>query len=98
MPFPERPAGLLRVVIGTDPDNEIDDHFAIAWALLSTNELSVGGIHAAPFCHCHYFEAIDTAAKRRGGRRTELKTVAGMIGSKRWKKMTSESSPSKSES
>lgn len=83
MPLPPRPDGPLRVVIDTDAANEIDDYFAIAWALLSPDQLNVEAIHAAPFCHGHYFQVVDAAAERRGGDRTGLETVAGIIGTER---------------
>lgn len=44
----DRAAG-RPVVIDTDTDNEIDDHFAVAWALAS--DLDVVALHAAPFAN-----------------------------------------------
>ncbi len=85
--MPARPAGPLRVVIDTDTANEIDDQFAIAWALLSPAQLRIEGIHAAPFCHGHYFEAVDAAAQRRGGERTRLESLAAAIGPERRERM-----------
>ncbi len=41
--------GRLRVVIDTDTFNEIDDQFALAYALHSADRLSVEAIYAAPF-------------------------------------------------
>ena len=41
--------GRLRVVIDTDTYNEIDDQFAVTYALLSPERLSVEAIYAAPF-------------------------------------------------
>ena len=38
-----------RVVIDTDPGNEIDDQFAIVHALLAADVLDVEALHAAPF-------------------------------------------------
>lgn len=43
------PPGRVRVVIDTDAANEIDDPFAIAWALLSPERLDVIAIYAAPY-------------------------------------------------
>ncbi len=43
---PSRPA---RVVIDTDTYNEVDDQFAIAYALLSSQHLRVEAVYAAPF-------------------------------------------------
>jgi len=90
MTLPPRPDGPLRVVIDTDTANEIDDQFAIAWALMSPDQLQVEAIHAAPFCHGHYFEAVDAAAEKRGGERTLLESLAGHIGPERRERMRSE--------
>lgn len=50
---PARDAGVLRVVIDTDAANEIDDQFALAWALSAPQRLCVEAIHAAPFSFLH---------------------------------------------
>jgi inosine-uridine nucleoside N-ribohydrolase len=42
-------AGRVRAVLDTDTYNEIDDQFAIAYALLSPERLDVEAIYAAPF-------------------------------------------------
>ena len=39
----------IRVVIDTDTNNEIDDQFALAWALLSQDKLQIEGIYAEPY-------------------------------------------------
>ena len=46
-------AGALPVVIDTDAANEIDDQFAIAWALLRADRLDVRGLYGAPFSFAH---------------------------------------------
>ncbi|MCY4020778.1 MAG: nucleoside hydrolase [Chloroflexi bacterium] len=43
------PVGKLRMVLDTDTYNEIDDQFALTYALLSRERLSVEAIYAAPF-------------------------------------------------
>ncbi len=43
------PRGKVRIVLDTDTYNEIDDQFAVVYALLSPEKLSVEGIYAAPF-------------------------------------------------
>ncbi|MDE2856574.1 MAG: nucleoside hydrolase [Chloroflexota bacterium] len=43
------PAGKVRMVLDTDTYNEIDDQFALVYALLSPERLSVEAIYAAPF-------------------------------------------------
>ncbi|MDX1524161.1 MAG: nucleoside hydrolase, partial [Anaerolineae bacterium] len=45
----EPPAGRVRLVIDTDAANEIDDQFAVAWALLSPEKFVVEGVYAAPY-------------------------------------------------
>ena len=42
-------SGRMRVVIDTDTKNEIDDQFALAWAFLSTDQLNIEAVYAAPF-------------------------------------------------
>ncbi len=44
------PDGIVDVVIDTDAYNEVDDQFAIAWALCSPERLNVQAVYAAPFC------------------------------------------------
>ena len=43
------PSGRVRMVLDTDTFNEIDDQFAVAYALLSPERLDVEAIYAAPF-------------------------------------------------
>ncbi len=43
---PDRPA---RIVLDTDTYNEIDDQFAVVYALLSPERMTVEALHAAPF-------------------------------------------------
>ena len=45
----ECPAGQVDMVIDTDAYNEIDDQFAIAYALKATQKLHVKALYAAPF-------------------------------------------------
>ena len=44
--FPKRK---VRIVIDTDTYNEIDDQFAVSYALLSPEQMTVEAIYAAPF-------------------------------------------------
>src|SRR5690554_1970570 len=44
----EPPRGPVEMVLDTDTYNEIDDQFAVVYALLSAN-LNVRGLYAAPF-------------------------------------------------
>lgn len=41
--------GILNMVLDTDAYNEIDDQFALAYALRSTKRLNVEAVYAAPF-------------------------------------------------
>lgn len=45
------PGGKIRLVLDTDAKNEIDDQFAIAWALRSPERFDVEAVYAAPFSH-----------------------------------------------
>ncbi len=60
------PAGKVSVVIDTDAANEIDDQFALAWALSRQDQLDIRGIYATPFSFQHrralYPTAVSDAA------------------------------------
>lgn len=43
------PSGKVRCVVDTDARNEIDDQFALAWALLSQDQLQIEAMYAAPY-------------------------------------------------
>ena len=43
------PAGKIRMVLDTDTYNEVDDQFALVYALLSPERIQVEAIYAAPF-------------------------------------------------
>jgi len=45
----ELPQGKLNMVLDTDTYNEVDDQFALAYALLSKERLNVEAVYAAPF-------------------------------------------------
>lgn len=45
------PPGRIRLVIDSDAKNEIDDQYAIAWALRSLERFDVEAVYAAPFSH-----------------------------------------------
>ena len=51
-----------RIVIDTDTANEVDDQFALAWALLSPAELDVAAVYAAPFSFAHRRASLPRAA------------------------------------
>lgn len=52
------PEGKLRIVIDTDAKNEIDDQFALAWALMSQDRLEIEGMYAAPFSRMFHKEPL----------------------------------------
>src|SRR5918911_670213 len=45
----EPPAGRISMVLDTDTYNEIDDQFALVYAMLSPERLKVEAVYAAPF-------------------------------------------------
>lgn len=47
------PTGNIDVVIDTDTFNEIDDQFAIAYLLASSDKLNLKALYAAPFFNSH---------------------------------------------
>jgi len=40
---------MIRMILDTDTYNEVDDQFALVYALLSPEAVKVEAIHAAPF-------------------------------------------------
>jgi len=44
-----RPSGTVRMVLDTDTYNEIDDQFALAYAMLSPDKVRLEAVYAAPF-------------------------------------------------
>ncbi|MGI5888269.1 MAG: nucleoside hydrolase [Oscillospiraceae bacterium] len=47
----ELPRGRVACVIDTDTYNEVDDQFAVSWALRSPERLDVRAVYAAPYSH-----------------------------------------------
>ena len=45
------PAGRIHLIIDTDAKNEVDDQFAVSWALRSPDRFVVDAVYAAPFSH-----------------------------------------------
>lgn len=52
------PTSRPRVVIDTDAANEIDDQFALAWALLSPQQMALEAVYAAPYSFAHRRSAL----------------------------------------
>ena len=46
--------GPVRLLIDTDTANEIDDQYALAWALLSPEHMTVEAVTAEPFSFAHH--------------------------------------------
>jgi len=57
------PRGKLRMVLDTDTYNEIDDQFAVAYAMLSPEQMQVEAIYAAPFLNSRSKSAGDGMEK-----------------------------------
>lgn len=70
--------GPTRVLIDTDTNNEIDDQFAMAWALLSPERIEVEAVVAEPFGHLHYRQRVVEAAEAlRAGREPDEDNLMG---------------------
>jgi inosine-uridine nucleoside N-ribohydrolase len=59
------PLGKLRVVIDTDAYNEVDDQFAIAWALRSPERLGVEAVYAAPYCNVILYQGRNLSDEQK---------------------------------
>ena len=73
------PAGRTPVVIDTDQYNEVDDQFALAYAVRSPERIDVEAVYAGPFVN-------DRAATPREGMERsydEIRKVLGLLGEKR---------------
>ena len=57
------PTGAVRVLIDTDTANEIDDQFALTWALLSPERITVEAIVAEPYSFAHHRPGLIEATK-----------------------------------
>ncbi|MCP3997943.1 MAG: hypothetical protein GY722_23230, partial [bacterium] len=75
------PGGRPRVVIDTDTANEIDDQFALAWALQSTDALDIQAVLAEPYSFAHRRAGLleASAALDQGG--TDDSAETGLIDS-----------------
>ena len=82
-----------RVVIDTDAANEIDDQFAIAWALRSPSRLAVEAVLAAPFSHGRYLRALADACAVRGAAISDFERVASGLTRERLEALVEASPP-----
>ncbi len=75
------PTGPVRVVINSDTANEIDDQYAIAWALLSPDRITVEATVAEPFSFRHHLPELRKAeAAVRTGQGHEEHMLGGFQG------------------
>ena len=58
-----RPGPMPRVIIDTDTANEIDDQYALAWALLSQDRMKLEGVTSAPYSFLHHRDGLYDAVK-----------------------------------
>ncbi len=67
------PQGPVRLVIDTDAANEIDDQYAIAWALLTPERMTVEAVTAEPFSFAHHIPELKAGerAMQEGGTHAE---------------------------
>ena len=65
--------GPVRLLIDTDTANEIDDQYALAWALLSPENMTVEAVTAEPFSFAHHQPELIAAerAMEAGDKRAE---------------------------
>lgn len=53
-----RKGGILQVIIDSDTYNEVDDQFAITYALMSPERLNVQAVYAAPFSSAFFAQRL----------------------------------------
>lgn len=75
----EVPKGMIDVVIDTDTFNEIDDQFAICYALKRPDRLNVKALYAAPFLNQHSVSPEDGMVKSAA----EIHKLLGLLGMER---------------
>jgi purine nucleosidase len=57
------PAAPVRVIIDTDTANEIDDQFALTWALLSPRRIKLEAVIAEPYSFAHHRQGLIDATR-----------------------------------
>lgn len=70
---PPKDSAQLSMVIDTDPFNEMDDQFALAYAMRSSDRFDVKAIHAAPFANSR--SGYDPAVGMEKSYETALKVL-----------------------
>ena len=75
------PDGLIRLLIDTDTANEIDDQYALAWALLSPEHMRVEAVTTEPFSFAHHQPGLIRAEQAlENGDRLDEHLVGGFQG------------------
>ena len=64
------PTGRIHLIIDTDAKNEVDDQFAVSWALRSPERFAVDAVYAAPFSHDCF--------KKLAGSKESMSAVGGV--------------------
>ncbi|MCP5099218.1 MAG: hypothetical protein GY943_27005 [Chloroflexi bacterium] len=77
------PSGKMRVIIDTDTHNEIDDQFAIAWALLSQDRLEIEGVLAEPYSFAHHQAPLLAAYEQLLNQEASVQKEVSIVGSYR---------------
>ena len=71
------PTGPVRVLIDTDAANEIDDQFALAWAFLAPERLTIEAVVAEPYSFAHLQAALAELGRAlEAGDRAELDSLS----------------------
>lgn len=79
--LPERGDPPLRAIIDSDAANEIDDQFALAWALLAPEAIRIEAITAAPFSFGDYLANLyEVQGRREEGAVTKFEKLAVSMG------------------
>ncbi|NNE89743.1 MAG: hypothetical protein HKN27_16875 [Silicimonas sp.] len=74
-------SGPVRLLIDTDTANEIDDQYALAWALLSPEHMTVEAVTAEPFSFAHHQPELLAAERAlKSGDAQQMHLVGGLQG------------------
>ena len=79
------PSGKMRLIIDTDTHNEIDDQFALAWALLSQDRFEIEGILAEPYSFAHHQTPLLAAYEQILAQEADTQKEVPIVGNyRRW--------------
>ncbi|MBV7333158.1 nucleoside hydrolase [Chloroflexi bacterium TSY] len=76
----EPPTGSVRMILDTDTANEIDDQFALAWALLSPDQIKIEGVTVEPFSFQHHRSGLLRAQDVINAGSPTNEEEAGLVG------------------